>query len=342
MTDPSSADEPWSGLMRQAVTLAGSSDVPASSNPRVGCVIVDRSGAVVGRGHHRGSGTPHAEVVALAQAGERARGGTAIVTLEPCRHTGRTGPCTAALIDAGVDRVVFGVDDPGQESGGGADVLRSAGLEVIAGVGRDEARHVARAWFHAREHGRPLVTLKSAISLDGRVADASRGPTAITGSAARAVSQEWRAQVDAIVVGTGTVLADDPALTARRTDGTLHDRQPLRVVIGRTPIPTDARVQDSAAPTLIHPSRDLHELLAALRARDVQHVLVEGGPTIEAAFLEAGLADEVLWFVAPVILGDGPVALPRLTEVVDVRVRSVRVVGEDVVVEGVIDVHRDR
>jgi diaminohydroxyphosphoribosylaminopyrimidine deaminase/5-amino-6-(5-phosphoribosylamino)uracil reductase len=237
---------------------------------------------------------------------------------------------------------VFGVDDPGQESGGGADVLRSAGLEVIAGVGRDEARHVARAWFHAREHGRPLVTLKSAISLDGRVADASRGPTAITGSAARAVSQEWRAQVDAIVVGTGTVLADDPALTARRTDGTLHDRQPLRVVIGRTPIPTDARVQDSAAPTLIHPSRDLHELLAALRARDVQHVLVEGGPTIEAAFLEAGLADEVLWFVAPVILGDGPVALPRLTEVVDVRVRSVRVVGEDVVVEGVIDVHRDR
>lgn len=296
----------------------------------------------MGRGHHRGSGTPHAEVVALTQAGERARGGTAVVTLEPCRHTGRTGPCTQALLDAGVARVVFAVDDPGAESRGGSHVLRAAGVEVIAGVGHDEARHVARAWFHAREHGRPLVTLKSAVSLDGRVADATGGPTAITGSAARAVAHDWRSQVDAIVVGTATVLADDPVLTARRPDGELRDRQPLRVVVGQTPIPPGARVLDPSAPTLVHSGRDLHALLAVLHARDVQHVLVEGGPTIEAAFLEAGLADEVLWFVAPVILGAGPVALPRLSEAFDVGVRSVRVVGEDVVVEGVIHVHRDR
>lgn len=342
MSDATPGGTQWSSLMREAILLAGSPDVPASSNPRVGCVIVDRSGAVVGRGHHRGSGTPHAEVVALAQAGERALGGTAVVTLEPCRHTGRTGPCTQALIEAGIDRVVFAVDDPGQESGGGADVLRAAGLEVIAGVERESARHVARAWFHSREHGRPLVTLKSAVSLDGRVADATFGPTPITGPAARALAHGWRAEVDAIVVGTGTVLADDPSLTARTPDGALLDRQPLRVVVGLTPIPPDARVRDASADTLVHQDRDLAVLLEHLHEQGIQHILVEGGPTVAAAFLEAGLADEILWFVAPVILGDGPVALPRLADTVDVRVRSVRVVGEDVVVEGVIDVHRDR
>lgn len=336
----------WVAHMREAIALAGSDDVTPRGNPRVGCVIVDEAGAVVGRGHHRGAGEPHAEVDALREAGASARGGTAVVTLEPCRHTGRTGPCSQALLAAGIARVVYAVDDPGAESGGGADELRAAGVEVIGGVEATEARWAARAWFHSRERGRPWVTVKSAVSLDGRVADVSGGPTAITGPSSRAYAHEWRARVDAIVVGTGTVLADDPALTARSAQGQLRARQPLRVVVGKRDIPTGARVLDSAAETLLHPGHDLRALLSDLRVRDVQHVLVEGGPTLAGAFLTAGLVDEVLWFIAPVLLGAGPVALPALGGTMDVDVRSVTVLGEDVVVDGVLtggaDVHRDR
>lgn len=336
----------WAGPMAEAIRLACSEDVPASSNPRVGCVIVDADDVVVGRGHHRGSGTPHAEVVALAEAGDRARGATAVVTLEPCSHTGRTGPCTEALIAAGVLRVVYAVDDPGDESGGGARRLREAGIEVLSGVSAEDARHAARAWFHVRRSGRPWVTLKTAVSLDGRVADASGGPTAITGAAAREFSHRWRTQVDAIIVGTGTVLADDPSLTARDAQGGLRARQPLRVVVGERDIPASARVRDSAAATLLHSGRDLTTLLDDLLARDVQHVLVEGGPTLAAAFLDEDLVDEVLWFIAPMLLGDGPIALPPGASTRSVAVRQVRVVGEDVVIEGTVervsDVHRDR
>ncbi len=336
----------WSEHMAEAVRLARSEDVLASSNPRVGCVIVDAAEQVIGRGHHRGSGTAHAEVIALAEAGDRARGATAVVTLEPCRHTGRTGPCSEALIAAGITRVVYAVDDPGEESGSGAQALREAGIEVIPGVLAAEARHAARAWFHSRSTGRPLVTLKAAVSLDGRVADASGGPTAITGPAARALSHEWRSEVDAIVVGTGTVLADDPSLTARDARGTLRPRQPLRVVVGAREVPPHARVRDSSAVSMFHDGRDLSALLGELHARDVQHVLVEGGPTLAAAFLDADLVDEVLWFVAPVLLGDGPIALPSATATRQVAVHDVSMVGEDVVIEGVMeratDVHRDR
>lgn len=336
----------WAGPMAEAIRLACSEDVPASSNPRVGCVILDTDGIEVGRGHHRGTGTPHAEVVALGEARERARGGTAVVTLEPCRHTGRTGPCTEALIEAGVSRVVYAVDDPGAESGGGAQRLRDAGIEVVSGVSADDARHAARAWFHVRRTGRPWVTLKSAVSLDGRVADAGGGPTTITGTAARELSHRWRSLVDAIVVGTGTVLADDPALTARDRHGDHRARQPLRVVVGEREIPTTARVRDSSAATLLHPDRDLAALLDQLVTQDIQHVLVEGGPTLAAAFLDADLVDEVLWFVAPLMLGDGPIALPAGASTRSVAVGQVQVVGEDVVIEGTVertsDVHRDR
>lgn len=332
--------------MREAIALAASSDVVAAGNPRVGCVIVDESGCVVGRGHHRGAGTPHAEVVALADAGSAAHGATAVVTLEPCRHTGRTGPCSQALLEAGVARVVYAVADPGALSGGGAHDLAAAGVAVIDGVLADDARWVARAWFHSLEHGRPWVTLKSAVSLDGRVADASGGPTVITGAPARAYAHEWRSRVDAIVVGTGTVLADDPALTARDASGALRAHQPLRVVVGASPLPEGARVRSDEAPTLEFADRDIAALMSTLHGRGVQHVLVEGGPTLAAAMLEAGVVDEILWFVAPVLLGEGPLALPSLSHVVDVEERSVRVVGEDVVIEAVIrgggSVHGDR
>lgn len=326
--------------------LADSDDVEPAGNPRVGCVIVGPDGTVVGRGHHRGAGTVHAEVAALDAAGEEAKGATAVVTLEPCRHVGRTGPCTQALIDAGIARVVYAVDDPGAESGGGAALLRGAGIEVIGGVEQDRARWVARAWFHAQERGRPWVTLKSAVSLDGRVADASLGPTAITGAKARAYAHDWRARVDAIVVGTGTVLADDPSLTARDLNGRLMPRQPLRVVVGHRELPSPARVLNDEAPTAVMRTHDPAHVLAELHSRGAQHVLIEGGPTVGAAFLEAGLVDELLWFVAPVVLGYGPIALPPLHHVGDVDVRRLHVVGEDVVVEAVVvggpDVHGDR
>ena len=342
MTQPAAAEHTlWHSLMCEAIELSLSSDVFRSANPRVGCVIVDAGGTIVGRGWHRGAGTDHAEVMALKEAGQLAQGATAVVTLEPCAHTGRTGPCAAALADAGIARVVYACDDPFPPAAGGGAFLRTRGIEVLSGVLADEAEHANRAWFHVRRTGRPLVTAKMAVSLDGRVADASGGPTPITGAAARSYAHAQRQVADAIVVGTGTVLADDPHLTARAPDGELAVRQPLRVVVGCTPISPSSRVLDGAAESLVVPSRDLQEVMDALTERDVQHVILEGGPRLMAAFLEQGLVDEITWFVAPTLLGNGPVALPPLPIPVEVQVRAVSVVGEDVLVEGVIGVHRD-
>lgn len=330
----------WDDAMREALALAQSPDAPYGENPRVGCVIVDAAGRVVGRGFHRGAGTPHAEVVALADAGDRARGATAVVTLEPCRHTGRTGPCTEALVAAGVDRVVFAQDDPTAAAGGGAAVLRAAGLRVESGVLADEAMAVNEEWTVAVTRGRPFVTWKAAVSLDGRVAGADGGPTPITGAAALAQVHRLRARVGAIVVGTGTVLVDDPALTVRTPDPQ-PGPPPLRVVVGSRPVPPSARVLDDAAPTLVTDERDPGRLLDALYARGVRHALLEGGPTLAAAFLAARVIDRVEWYVAPVLLGDGPVALPsgadpdaHGTSPVGVDVVTVEAVGEDVHVVG--------
>ncbi len=328
--------------MREAIALSMSEDVFRSSNPRVGCVIVDATGVPVGRGWHQGAGTAHAEVHALAQAGEHARGATAVVTLEPCAHTGRTGPCAQALIDAGIARVVYAVADPTAQAAGGGQALRDAGVEVVSGVLEEPARHANRAWLHWQQARRPLVTLKCAMSLDGRVADATGGPTRITGPQARSWAHGLRAEVDAIVVGTGTVLADDPQLTARHDDGSLRARQPLRVVMGTRAIPDSARILDGSAETVVIASHDLGELMEVLSQHDVLHALVEGGPTLEAALIDAGLADEAAWLVAPVVLGAGPVALPPLARQAGLAVRSVTVLGEDVLVEGGLDVHRDR
>ena len=339
MTDPI---DRWVEPMREALALAQSDDAPFGENPRVGCVVVDADGAVVGRGHHRGAGTPHAEVDALAAAGDKARGATAVVTLEPCRHTGRTGPCTSALIDAGVARVVFGQDDPTSLAGGGAEVLRAAGVEVIAGVLADDARAVNEAWTFAQLNGRPMVTWKVAVSLDGRVAGADGGPTAITGSAARIEVHELRARVGAVVVGTGTALADDPELTVRLAEA--PQGQPLRVVVGSTPLPSTARLLDGSAPTLLVDEPDPAALLDLLYSRGVRHVLLEGGPTLAGAFVEARLVDRVIWYVAPLLLGDGPVAFPAGHTPggvpLGVAVDDVSVVGEDVRISGTVTYER--
>jgi len=326
----------WDGPMREALALAQSPDAPFGENPRVGCVLLAPSGEVVGRGYHRGAGTPHAEVVALADAGPLAAGATAVVTLEPCRHTGRTGPCTQALLDAGVSVVVYGQPDPTDEAGGGGDVLRAAGIEVHGGVLADEAESVNVEWTFAVRHGRPFVTWKCAVSLDGRVAGPDGGPTPITGAPARAEVHDLRSRVGAIVVGTGTVLTDDPQLTVRRS-GEDMVAPPLRVVAGSRPIPDGARVLDDSAPTLLTAERDPRALLADLYARGVRHALLEGGPTLAAAFLAATVVDRVEWFVAPVVLGAGPVALatsvPGATPL-GVDVVTVDLVGEDVRVVG--------
>lgn len=337
------------GHMERALALAVSPGSMRGPNPRVGCVVLDVNGQVVGEGWHRGAGTAHAEVDALAAAGGRARAGTAIVTLEPCRHVGRTGPCTSALIDAGIVRVVYAQSDPTAAAGGGAQVLADAGVEVIGGLLADRATEVNRGWTTVQLRGRPFVIVKTAMSIDGRVADASGGPTRITGDAARRHAHRVRGEVDAIIVGTGTVLADDPHLTARTPTGELAPSQPLRVVMGTRPLPTGAHVLDSAAGTLVLPTHELEAGLAELAARGVQEALVEGGPTLVRAFLDAGLVDAIQWYVAPLVLGGGPRALPD-GPAITLDVRHVERVGEDVLVEGRIarpeggsdDVHRDR
>ena len=298
-------------LMRRALGLAARGPA-ADPNPRVGAVILDQFGIVVGEGFHEGAGTPHAEVMALRQAGSAARAGTAVVTLEPCAHTGRTGPCTDALIEAGVARVVFAQIDPNPSARGGRALLQASGIETTAGLMEQESTALNRAWTFSIVHGRPTVTWKFAATLDGRSAAADGSSRWITGPMARADVHELRSQCDAIMVGTGTVMADDPALTVRGRDGAALGRQPLRVVMGLRPIPASARVLDTTAPTLQLSTHDPAEALKALHEHEIHHVWLEGGPTLAAVFVGAGLVDEVIAYLAPALLGSGEAALGDL------------------------------
>ena len=298
-------------LMRRALELAALGPV-ADPNPRVGAVVTAVDGRVVGEGFHRGAGHPHAEVEALAAAGEKANGGTAWVTLEPCDHQGRTGPCARALLDAGVKRVVFAQADSSPQAAGGAARLRAGGVAVEGGVLVEEARELNRAWEFALTRGRPRVVWKFAATWDGRAAAADGTSQWITGPAARADVHHLRAESGAIMVGTGTVLADDPSLTVRRPDGTLNERQPLRVVMGGRVLPTTARVLDTAAPTVQLRERDPARALQILADQDIRQVWLEGGPTLAGAFLTAGLVDEVVAYLAPALLGSGPSAVGDL------------------------------
>ena len=297
--------------MARAISLARSAG-RTHPNPRVGAVLLDASGAEVGSGFHRGAGTPHAEVDALAQAGDLARGATAIITLEPCHHTGRTGPCSEALINAGVARVVYGQPDPNPLAHGGAGALAAAGIEVEGGVLAEETRSLNPVWSFAMGHQRPLVTWKFAATLDGRVAAVDNTSRWISGQESRAEVHRLRADVDAVVVGTGTVLADDPQLTARDENEVLSTMQPLRVVVGERDVPPTARVLDASAETLVLATHDVGTVLDDLFTRDVHHVLLEGGPTLAAAFLRADLVDQVVGFVGPRLLGAGPAVIGSL------------------------------
>lgn len=328
-------------------------------NPQVGCVLLapspgrDVSGvaarAVLAVGWHRGAGTPHAEADALARAaadGVDVRGATAVVTLEPCNHTGRTGPCAQALLDAGVGEVVVSVSDPNPLAAGGAEHLRAHGVEVRTGLMLDDGEELLRVWLTSVRQGRPFVTLKTATSLDGCVAAADGSSRWITGPESRGHAHGVRATVDAILVGSGTVAADDPMLTARLAAGDDPEaehgqasgvHQPLRVVMGERAVPDDARVRGDDG-LLVHlPTHDVHEALARLAEREVRHVLVEGGPTVATAFVAAGVVDEIHAYVAPVLVGDGRRAVGALGgRSIDDAVRwstsTVERLGDDVLV----------
>jgi diaminohydroxyphosphoribosylaminopyrimidine deaminase / 5-amino-6-(5-phosphoribosylamino)uracil reductase len=351
--------------MEEALHLARRGAGATSPNPMVGAVVVS-AGEVVGRGFHPRAGAPHAEIFALREAQERSRGSTLYVTLEPCVHWGRTPPCTDAIIEAGVRRVVAAMPDPdGRVSGRGLRRLAEAGVETCVGVAEQEARELNEAYITHRTVGRPLVTAKWAMTLDGRIATRSGDSRWISGEASRALAHEVRAASDAILVGIGTVLRDDPALTARTANG----RNPARIVLDsrlRIPLGARALARDGAAVIVAATGRadpearkaleargvevlvadgpdgrvDLETLLRELGRRGIMSLLVEGGGTVHGAFLDAGLIDKVMIFVGPRIVG-GPAPAPvggagvdALAQAWQLRRATVRQVEQDVVIEG--------
>ena len=348
-------------LMARALRLAALGLYTARPNPMVGCVLV-RDGEVVGEGWHPRTGEPHAEVFALHQAGERARGATAYVTLEPCAHHGRTPPCAEALVAAGVARVVAAMRDPfPRVDGAGFALLQAAGIEVASGLLEAQARELNRGFLARVERGRPWLRIKLAASLDGRTAMASGESKWITGQAARADVQRWRARSGAILTGADTVLADDPALTVRLGGDTAF-LPPLRVVIdGHLRSLAREKVRDASAPTLyLHgpdavppagigaasapefatvPLRDgridLAAALQLLGARGINEVQVEAGPALCGALLRAGLVDELLLYQAPLLLGDGArplfagLGIEAMAGAVRLRLVEERAVGDD-------------
>jgi diaminohydroxyphosphoribosylaminopyrimidine deaminase / 5-amino-6-(5-phosphoribosylamino)uracil reductase len=361
-------------FMRRALELAQRGSGRVSPNPMVGAVVV-RDGEIVGEGWHAGPGTPHAEAMGLAEAGDRARGATVYCTLEPCDHSGRTPPCTLALIDAGVERVIAAIQDPNPiVDGSGFTHLREAGIGVDVGLLQGEARRLNAGFERHVTTGRPYVTLKMATSLDGKVAARDRSSKWISGPASREDAHRLRAANDAILVGAGTVIADDPSLTVRGEADT--GRAPLRVVVdaaGR--IPVTSAVFDDKAPTLVVTtsaaessvvatwrsaaaevvcfdadeagSVALAEVLDDLGKRDVQGLLVEGGPTVAWNFVRDGLIDRVVFYIAPKLVGGAfaPSALmgegfAPIASALDLRFERVDRVGDDLRLEA--DVHGDR
>ena len=359
--------------IERAIELARRGSGLVSPNPMVGCVVVSE-GSIVGEGYHEGPGLPHAEVVALDQAGERARGATLYTSLEPCNHYGRTPPCTEAIVRAGVVRVVSSTRDPNPVvDGQGLQTLRLHGVEVREGVLAEEAQRLNEAFAKHVRTGMPFVIWKAAASLDGKVAARDGSSRWITGEAARADVHRLRAWADAIVVGAGTALADDPELTVRHPD--YRGRPPIRVLVdARGRVGSSGDLFDAQAPTLVATTdlapasaRDawqeagaevlvvetdgegvaLTALMADLGKRDVQGVLLEGGPTLAWSAVEERLVDTVVLYLSPKLVGgrDAPTVLEGrgfapIGHALPMRIRSVEQIGEDLRVEA--DVHGDR
>jgi len=365
MTEFTAADHAQMGRALQLAALGQYSTAP---NPAVGCVLLDAAGAVVGEGWHHRAGQPHAEVYALHAASIRARGGTAYVTLEPCSHHGRTPPCADALVAAGVRRVVAAMQDPNPRvAGDGLRKLDAAGIVTAVGVLEREARELNRGFVSRMTRGRPWVTVKLGSSADGRTALADGSSQWITSESARADVQRLRARASAIVTGIGTALADDPSLTVRDGNLDMGGRVPLRVVLdSRGRLEPDLKLARDGLPTLVFGSHagarslarlaaaessvlqveplpadatgsiDLHATLRRLAELECNEVLVEAGPRLAGSFLAAGLADEIVLYVAPTILGDTaqpafvlPQPLRVLAERPQYSYHDVRRVGPD-------------
>jgi diaminohydroxyphosphoribosylaminopyrimidine deaminase / 5-amino-6-(5-phosphoribosylamino)uracil reductase len=354
--------------MRAALALARRGLGRVWPNPAVGCVLVG-DGRVVGRGWTRPGGRPHAETEAVRRAGALAKGATAYVTLEPCAHHGVTGPCTDTLIEAGIGRVVVATEDPDPRvSGRGLARLREAGVAITTGVCWEEATEINLGFFLRVTQQRPMITLKLASSLDGRIAAAGGDSKWITGEQARAGAHRLRASHDAVLVGSGTALADDPALTCRLPG--MEDWSPVRIIAdGRLRLPVSAevvrtgqevtiwvittpgsdegrrRALSAAGVQLIEVASDAdghpdpRAVVAALAKRGLTRVLLEGGGELAGAFLAAGLVDRIAWFQAPKLLGAdalpaiGPLGLERVTDAPSLCLRSVRALGEDTLAE---------
>jgi diaminohydroxyphosphoribosylaminopyrimidine deaminase/5-amino-6-(5-phosphoribosylamino)uracil reductase len=355
-------------FMRLALSLAEKAKGRTSPNPLVGAVIV-RDGQIVGQGYHHKAGTPHAEIHAIANAGAKARGSTIYVSLEPCSHYGRTGPCTQAIAEAGISRVVMAMVDPNPEvSGRGKAFLEDRGIKVRAGILEDEARRLNEAYIKYITTRRPFVVLKTAMSLDGKIATASGRSRWITSEDSRRMVHQIRDEVDAIMVGIGTVLRDDPSLTTRLPDGRGQD--PVRIILdsqARIPLSSKVLNLDSPARTivavtsqaseekvaqlkqyaevLVIPQRegkvDLQALMEKLGQMEVMSLLLEGGAEVNASALKAGIIDRVMVFIAPKLIGGsgspGPIGgagIKDLSEAVHLTDVSVECVGEDILITG--------
>ena len=315
--------------MRHALTLALRGEGRTGSNPIVGAVIIDSEGQLISEGFHAGG--DHAEVVAIKAAQKIPAGSTIVVTLEPCNHTGKTGPCVDAIIEAGISRVVYAVTDPNPIAAGGSDRLRAAGVEVISGVLETAARFFNRAWLSVIGKKRPLFIWKIAATLDGKTSATDGTSKWITSEASREFVSLLRRNSDAILVGTGTILADNPALIP-------HDdadiKNPLRVVMGTRDIPTVSQVLDDRANLLFVKSRDFQVLITDLLERGIKQVFVESGSELGTAMLQAGLIDEIMLFQAPTLLGTGKsfigdLGIQTLSERIDLSILAHRQIGSD-------------
>jgi diaminohydroxyphosphoribosylaminopyrimidine deaminase/5-amino-6-(5-phosphoribosylamino)uracil reductase len=291
--------------MQRAIALSEKGLGKCAPNPIVGAVILDASGKIVSEGFHdRMTSKDHAEVVAIKSAGDQTKGATMVVTLEPCNHTGSTGPCTQAIIDCGISTVVFAVKDPNIVAAGGADALRAAGIKVVDGVLAKEASFANRAWLTKIEKIRPYFVWKVATTLDAKIA-ASDGPSKwISNEVSRKDVQRLRRESDAILVGTNTVIVDNPHLIPRG-EFSGFSSNPIRIIFGVGNVPADSKVFDSAAETVQVKSRDLSELVSKLNGLDINQVFVEAGTTLASAMVVGGLMDELVIYQAPALLGSG-------------------------------------
>lgn len=325
----------WRSTMIEACKLAVQGPV-TGGNPQVGCIILDSTGCVISRGYHKGVGTPHAEIAALnAAPPERVQGSTVVVTLEPCNRWGRTGPCAQALIKARVGRIVYAASDPSAPINETKQVFKQAGIEVISGVALDHVKRFLSPWLIATQRRLPFVTVKWASSLDGRVAANDGSSMWITGPKARDDAHMHRTQHDCLLVGTGTILADNPRLTARTSTGELYPHQPVVGIIGKRALEPSLRIFSHPQKPLIFASHNIKTVLETLYKQGHRRVFLEAGPQLLNAFIRQGYADDYLIYMSPTLLGGqhnaiSDIAVPTLQNKKELTLLSVKQLGNDI------------